>query len=65
MTDLEHGWFEECCWLDCEDPAVDELGFCGHHHWMYRAEITEGMAWIRRYLNNWARFGEWAATHDR
>ena len=51
--------------LRCEAaPAVDNLGYCGHCHWVVRAEIETGLYRFREYLTKWARFDEWCATHD-
>jgi hypothetical protein len=45
-------------------PAVDALGYCGHCHWVVRAEIEDGLHGLRQYLTKWARFDEWCSTHD-
>jgi hypothetical protein len=42
-----------------EVPAVDELGYCGHCHWIALAEVEEGFRQIRDYLEPWARFSAW------
>jgi hypothetical protein len=49
---------DEC--IRCgEVPAVDELGYCGHCHWVALAEVEEGFRQIRGYLQSWARFSDW------
>lgn len=54
--------FEEC--IKCgEAPAVDELGYCGHCHWVVRAEVEEGIYHLEKYLDAWAKFRSWEESH--
>jgi hypothetical protein len=53
---------DEC--IRCaEAPAVDELGYCGHCHWVVLAEVDEGFRQIRDYLSSWALFSQWCESH--
>lgn len=52
---------DEC--IRCGDvPAVDELGYCGHCHWVIVAEVEDGFRQIRDYLQPWALFADWCAS---
>jgi hypothetical protein len=53
---------DEC--IRCaEVPAVDELGYCGHCHWVVLAEVEEGFRQIRDYLSSWRLFSQWDESH--
>jgi hypothetical protein len=43
--------------------AVDELDFCGHCRYAFRAEIEEGFHLLQRYLACWDRFRTWCADN--
>jgi hypothetical protein len=50
--------------LFCDDaPAIDDLGFCVHCIWIYRAETEAGWLRLCRYLQGWAGFREWELAH--
>jgi len=52
--------------IRCSDaPQVDANGYCGHCHWVVRAEIETGYAALRAYLRAWAQFFEWCVRHGR
>ena len=52
--------------IRCNDgPRVDANGYCGHCHWIVRAEIESGYADLREYLRRWARFLDWCVRHGR
>jgi hypothetical protein len=46
-----------------EAPQADENGYCGHCHWVVRAEIEAGFADLCEYLRAWARFSDWERAH--
>jgi hypothetical protein len=46
-----------------EAPSVDEHGYCGHCHWVVRAEIDQGFYLLREYLRRWADFRAWEVNH--
>jgi hypothetical protein len=46
-----------------EAPIVDENGYCGHCHWVVRAEIEEGFSRLRERLRKEVSFQEWLARH--
>jgi ABC-type nitrate/sulfonate/bicarbonate transport system substrate-binding protein len=39
-------------------------GYCGHCHWVARAELMKGLEALGAYLARWARFADWCAQHD-
>ncbi|HZR95147.1 MAG TPA: hypothetical protein VFA56_05600 [Gaiellaceae bacterium] len=52
------GTRQDC--IRCADaPAVDDLGYCGHCHWVVRVEVEEGIDELRRYLEAWSLYAEW------
>jgi hypothetical protein len=56
--------FEDC--IRCGDaPAVDLYGYCGHCHWVVRAECRNGLAQFDVYLLAWSRFAEWCGARGQ
>ena len=48
-----------------EQPAADELGYCGHCHWISLLEVHCGLEELGAYLFNWALFSEWCDRNGR
>jgi hypothetical protein len=51
--------YELACIRCDESFAVDELGYCGHCHWVVKAEVVNGLSRFAEYLAKWAQFDEW------
>jgi hypothetical protein len=50
--------------IRCGDaPAVDELDYCGHCHWVVSVEIEEGLSLLAGYLSKWRRYVDWCDEH--
>jgi hypothetical protein len=54
--------FEDCIYCG-EALAVDSLGYCGHCHWLVRAECEQGFHQLRKFLRNYALFSQWCAEN--
>lgn len=57
--DADHAMCVRCG----EAPGVDADGYCGHCHWVVRAEIEEGFHQLRERLRKEVGFQEWLARH--
>ena len=42
-----------------EVPAIDQLGYCAHCHWVVKAEVERGLERLRRDLRLWTSYGGW------